>query len=71
MSRSYLARLEHLNVLAMVGERRRVADWYERAKARPSFQQAIVKWENADYLKLMRERGSEAWAAVQAIALAH
>ena len=67
----YLARLEHLNVLSMVGERRRVADWYERAKARPSFHQAIVKWENADYLKLMRERGSEAWPAVQAITLAH
>ncbi len=33
----YLARLEHLNILGMVGERHRVADWYRRCRARPSF----------------------------------
>ena len=45
----------------MVGGRHRVADWYRRCKARPSFQDAIVKWENADYLTLMQGRGAEAW----------
>jgi glutathione S-transferase len=63
----YLARLEHLNVIGMVGERRRVADWYARAKARPSFAAAIVKWENPDYLSLMQRRGTEHWPDVQAI----
>src|SRR6185295_5339753 len=53
----YLARLEHLNILGMIGERHRVADWYRRCKARPSFHDAIVKWENADYLGLMQRRG--------------
>jgi glutathione S-transferase len=67
----YLARLEHLNILDMIGERNRVADWYRRAKARPSFQEAIGKWENADYLSLMRGRGAEAWPAVQQIMQAH
>jgi glutathione S-transferase len=63
----YLARLEHLNLLSMIGERHRVADWYARVKARPSFQEAIGKWENADYLTLMKGRGTEAWPAVRQI----
>ena len=63
----YLARLEHLNVAEMLGERRHVADWFSRCKARPSFQEAIVKWENADYLKLMKARGGEAWPQVREI----
>ena len=63
----YLARLEHLNILGMIGERHRVADWYRRCKARPSFQDAIVKWENADYLGLMQRRGTESWPQVHAI----
>ncbi len=60
----YLARLEHLNILGMVGERHRVADWYRRCKQRPSFHEAIVKWENADYLGLMQRRGAESWPQV-------
>jgi glutathione S-transferase len=63
----YLARLEHLNILGMIGERHRVADWYRRCQARPSFDDAIVKWENADYLGLMKRRGAEAWPQVHAI----
>lgn len=63
----YLARLEHLNILGLADERPRVADWYGRYKRRPSFHQAIVKWENADYLKLMQRRGGEAWPHVQHI----
>jgi glutathione S-transferase len=63
----YLARLEHLSILPIVGDRQRVADWYRRCKARPSFHEAIVKWENPDYLRLMRRRGTEAWPQIQAI----
>jgi glutathione S-transferase len=63
----YLARLEHLNILDMVGDRVRVADWYARCTARPSFAEAIRKWENPDYLGLMRQRGREAWPKVREI----
>lgn len=63
----YLARLDHLNILGMTEGRPNVADWYRRIIARPSFQDAIVRWENADYLKLMRARGDEAWPKVQEI----
>jgi glutathione S-transferase len=67
----YLARLEHLGILGMIGERDRVADWYRRCKARPSFYDSIVKWENADYLDLMRRQGAEAWPRLEAIIQAH
>jgi glutathione S-transferase len=64
----YLARLEHLAILDLLSGRQRVADWYARCKARPSFHEAIVKWENADYLALMQQRGREAWPQVRALA---
>ena len=63
----YLARLEHLQILGMVGERSHVADWYRRCKARPSFHDGIGRWENPDYLALMQRRGTEHWPQVQAI----
>jgi len=66
----YLARLEHLNIIGMVRQRHRVTDWYGRCKARPSFHEAMVKWENAEYLELMRRRGAEAWPQIEAISRA-
>jgi len=63
----YLARLEHLNILSMVGARERVAKWYRRCKARPSFAEGIAEWENPDYLALMQRRGAEAWPQVRDI----
>jgi glutathione S-transferase len=63
----YLVRLDHLNILGMIDKRPRVADWYRRCQQRPSFQDAIVKWENSKYLSLMRSRGDEHWPQVQAI----
>jgi len=66
----YLVRLDHLNILDMVGERARVDDWYRRCKERPSFDAAIVKWENPDYLSLMQRRGREHWPQVQEIVAA-
>src|SRR6516162_3060612 len=63
----YLARLEHLNILDMIGPRTHVADWYRRCKERPSFHAAIVKWENPDYLTLMQRRGREHWPQVREI----
>ena len=63
----YLARLEHLGIFGMIGERHHIADWYRRCKARPSFHEGIVKWENADYLALMKRRGAEAWPQIQDI----
>ena len=60
----YLARLEHLNILRMVEPYPRVAEWYRRCQDRPSFHDAIRKWENPDYLKLMKEQGEKTWPSV-------
>jgi glutathione S-transferase len=63
----YLARLEHLHILDMVGERGQVADWYRRCKARQSFAAAIGKWENPSYLSLMQKQGTAHWPKVREI----
>ena len=63
----YLARLEHLNIFGMVRDRSRVAEWYGRCKARPSFEAGIKRWENPSYIELMKRRGAEHWPEVQSI----
>jgi glutathione S-transferase len=63
----YLLRLEHLNLLGMVEQRPRVADWYARCQARPSFHEALRKWENPKYLSLMKSRGQQHWPQVRTI----
>ncbi len=51
----------------MVAERPRVADWYRRCQARPSFAEALRKWENEKYLMLMKQRGEQHWPQVRPI----
>jgi len=66
----YVVRLEHLDVLGLVDPTPRVADWYRRIKARPSFGAAIVRWENAGYLQLMKRQGRENWPKIEQIVAA-
>jgi glutathione S-transferase len=63
----YVVRLDHLDVLGMLEPTPRVADWYRRIKARPSFDHAIVRWENASYLDLMKRQGRENWTKIKEI----
>ena len=44
-----------------------MADWYRRCQARPSFAEALRKWENEKYLTLMKKRGEQHWPQVRAI----
>jgi glutathione S-transferase len=64
----YVVRLDHLDVLGLLDGTPRVADWYRRLQARPSFQEAIVRWENPDYLALMKRNGRESWPKIKQIA---
>ena len=66
----YVVRLDHLDVLGLLNSTPRVADWYRRIKARPSFEDAIVRWENAGYLDLMKRQGGENWPKIREIAAA-
>ena len=40
---------------------------YRRIKAAPSFQAAIVRWESAGYLELMKRQGRENRAKIKEI----
>ncbi len=63
----YVLRLEHLNILQILDRYPRVAAWYARCKQRPSFETALRKWENPDYLKLMHKGGEDHWGDMAAI----
>ena len=63
----YATRLDHLQLHGMWDKRPRVADWYERLKARPSYDTAVTAWLNDTYLPLMREKGQEVWPRVKEI----
>jgi glutathione S-transferase len=63
----YVVRLEHLDVLGLLEPAPRVAEWYRRIKSRPSFHDAISRWENLSYLELMKQRGREDWPKIEQI----
>jgi glutathione S-transferase len=63
----YVVRLDHLDVLGLLDRTPRVADWYARIQARPSFADAIVRWENPKYLELMKREGRENWPKIKQI----
>jgi len=63
----YLTRLDHLKFLGLIDRHPRVADWYERLRARPAYQSALAAQFNPKYLPLMDEKGSEAWPRVRAL----
>jgi glutathione S-transferase len=67
----YVVRLEHLDVMGLLGLTPRTADWYRRIKARPSFAAAITRWENDKYLELMKRQGRENWPKIKEIMTAH
>src|SRR6185369_13063 len=41
----YITRLDHLNLLGWIAKRPRLSNWYERVRARPSYECAIRQWE--------------------------
>jgi glutathione S-transferase len=63
----YVVRLDHLDLIGLLDRTPRVAGWYRRLQQRPSFQTAITRWENADYLALMKRAGRESWPKIQTI----
>jgi glutathione S-transferase len=63
----YVVRLDHLDVMGLLDRTPRVADWYRRLQARPSFADAIVRWENPKYLELMKRQGRESWPKIRQI----
>jgi len=63
----YVTRLDHLKFMALMDKHPRVADWYERMRARPAYQSALAAQFNPKYLPLMEEKGREAWPRVASL----
>ncbi len=63
----YILRLGHLQLSPMWDNCPRLADWYGRIQARPSFKTAAVDWFNEDAVNLMAEKGEEEWPRIQSM----
>ena len=62
----YVWRLDMLKLARMWDRRPGVAAWYERVRQRPSFNQAVTQWLNADdFARYAKE--PDPWPKVQAI----
>jgi glutathione S-transferase len=62
----YLARLDRLGFGRMwERDRPRVADWFARVQARPSFKTAIDDFQPVDYDDLLRKRGIDLWPKLE------
>ena len=64
----YVVRLDHLDIMGLLDGHPGVLGWYRRLQQRPSFADAITRWENADYLTLMKRQGRENWPKIKEIA---
>jgi len=63
----YFARLEYMALLDVwIGERPTVAAWFERVKARPSFQVEVVQWVKPEEWSEMQAGGGRIKSAVSA-----
>lgn len=62
----YVNRLAALAMAGMWADGRlpRVADWFRRVRARPTFKPAFVQWMPADLAAEMRRNGSISWREV-------
>ena len=63
----YVNRIDHLDIMGLLEKHPRVLDWYRRLQQRPSFENAITRWENEKYLTLMKSAGRENWPRIQGI----
>lgn len=66
----YVLRLERLGLARMWDQRPRVADWYARLQARPSWAEAIVAFPSlgkGDYDDDLKTKGIDVWPKVKAM----
>lgn len=68
----YVLRLDHLAMAPILSAsvRPRLADWYDRAQARPSFATAVAKWAPDEAVAFLRGAGEAVWPDVEPLAMA-
>lgn len=65
----YILRLDHLAMSPLLATRPRLAKWYERGCARPSFSTAVAKWAPEPAVAFLRSAGEAVWPDVEPIAM--
>jgi glutathione S-transferase len=67
----YVLRLDHLAMtpLLSASSRPHVADWYQRACARPSFETAVKNWAPDEVIAFLRGIGETLWPDVEPLAM--
>ncbi len=63
----YVTRLDNMRVLDSGGGRPRLDNWFDRIRARPSYETAIRQWVPQAKLDVMAEKGMEAAPRVREI----
>ena len=68
----YVLRLDHLAMAPVLAAsvRPRLADWYARARSRPSFEKAVAQWAPEPAVAFLRSAGEAVWPDVEPLALA-
>lgn len=61
----YVNRLDQLRLSPLWDDSPRVADWYDRVRARPSWEVATGRWFDETSLTLMAEKGAEEWPRIK------
>ena len=61
----YVTRLDRLGLEGMWAARPRVADWFARVQARPSFDAAITAFRTDAYDDELKKRGIDVWPQVK------
>ena len=67
----YVLRLDHLACRRCWRRRARprLADWYERVRARPSFETAVAQWAPEPAVAFLRGTGEAVWPDVEPLAM--
>jgi glutathione S-transferase len=66
----YVTRIDDLNLASLFEKWPHVASWFKRCRSRPSYDEAITKWEIAPVLAHMKQSGARHWPAIAKIAAA-
>ncbi len=68
----YVLRLDHLSMAPLFGAeaRPRVADWYARIQALPSYEAAVTAFVPDYMVEMFRKNGAEVWGDVKKLATA-
>jgi glutathione S-transferase len=64
----YVMRLDHLAMTPFLEERPRIADWYARMRARPSFETAVASLLPPFVIEMFQKNGTAVWSDVESLA---